>query len=65
MFLLDIIHEQLPRQLRQRLKVIVMPHLSWEPATVIFEVDGRSEELTVDPETGLTELQVAHLCVIF
>jgi hypothetical protein len=65
MSLIDIIHEQLPRVLQQRLKVIVMPHLAWEQATVIFEGQGRSEEFTVDPESGLTDTQVAHLCAKF
>ena len=64
MFLKDTIREQLPRHLR-RLKVIVMTHPSWEPATVIFEADGMSRELSVDPVVGLTGLQIAHLCAVF
>ena len=52
MFLGDMIREQLPRNL-QRLKILIMPHPSWERATVEFELDGRSLELKdVDPETG-------------
>jgi hypothetical protein len=65
MFLGDIIREQLPRNL-QRLNIVIMPHYSWEQATVTFEIDGQSLELEdVDPAAGLTDTQLARLCVTF
>lgn len=38
-----------------------MPYLSWEPALVIFKSNGRSVEFEVDPEAGLTDVQIAQL----
>ncbi len=66
MFLDDTILEQLPRQLQQRLRFMIMPYSLLEAtATVVFEADGRSLELEVDPDTGLTDAQIAQLCVTF
>ena len=64
MFLDDKLREQLPRQL-QRVDILVMPYLAWERATVIFKAHGIEVDLKVDPETGLTDLQIAQLCATF
>jgi hypothetical protein len=64
MFLEDKLRGQLPRQLQQ-LDIVVMPYLSWEPALVIFKANHRSVEFKVDPEAGLTDVQIAQLCVTF
>jgi hypothetical protein len=68
MSLEDKLREQLPRGLRQ-IKILVMPHpdwehLDWEPTLVIFYANGRSVPFQVDPEAGLTCVQIARLCVI-
>jgi hypothetical protein len=63
MFLEDKLRERLPRSLQQ-IEIVVMPRLPWEPASVVFTANGRSAELEVDPETGLTDVQVAHLCAV-
>jgi hypothetical protein len=67
MFLADKLRDQLPRQLQQ-IGILVMPTpFSWEPepVLVIFMANGRSVEFEVDLETGLTDMQIAHLCVAF
>jgi hypothetical protein len=63
MFLEDKLREQLPRGLRQiEIWVWDMPHLDWEPTLVIFSANGRCVKFEVDPEAGLTCVQIAHLC---
>jgi hypothetical protein len=64
MFLEDKLREQLPRQLQQ-IEILVVPNLFWEPNLVIFRANGRSVEFEVDPEAGLTDVQIAQLCVTF
>ena len=41
---------------------MIMPYLDGEPADVTFKAHGRAVELTVDSETGLTDLDIARLC---
>jgi hypothetical protein len=64
MSLEDKLREQLPRLLQQ-IDIIVIPYLSWEPALVIFKANGRSVEFDIDPATGLTDAQIAQLCLTF
>jgi hypothetical protein len=62
----DKLRDQLPRRLQQIDIVVVLPYLPWEPALVFFEAaNGRFEEFEVDPETGLTHVQILHLCATF
>ena len=61
----DKLRERLPRELRQ-IGIFVISYLPGEPATVIFTSWGRLVEFEVDPDAGrLTDVQIAHLCVIF
>lgn len=54
---------QLPTGLKD-VEIMIFPHLYWEPAVVTFRARGRQAELEIDPDIGLTELQVAHLCAV-
>jgi hypothetical protein len=56
----DKLRKELPRGL-QHIDIFIMPpYLPGEPAEVFF--GERSEKFEVDPETGLTVLQIADLC---
>jgi hypothetical protein len=50
----------------KKIDILLMPPCHpWETIEVFFEAaNGRSEEFEVDPETGLTVVQIAHLCAI-
>jgi hypothetical protein len=57
------LRKKLPRGL-QHIEISVMPpHLSCEPKVVIFSANGRCVELEVDPEIGLTCVDIVRLCV--
>jgi hypothetical protein len=63
MFLIDKLHEQLPRSLKDSVNQIDT-YLLGEPAAVTFKANGQSVKLKVDSEKGLTEEQIARLCVV-
>jgi hypothetical protein len=63
LFLEDKLRDKLPRQLQQ-VGIICVSYLPGEPAAVvIFRTNKQSVEFEVDIETGLTDAQLAHLCV--
>jgi hypothetical protein len=62
----DKLRDQLPPRLQQIDIVVVPCYPPWKTVEVFFEAaNGRSEEFEVDPETGLTHVQIAHLCATF
>ena len=63
---LNSLHEQLPRSLRERLSVYVMPSLAWKPIIAIFvDANGRSKEVELQEDGRLSEISIADLCVSF
>jgi hypothetical protein len=63
MFLEGKVRKQIPRQL-QEINILVMQHPYWEQlALMIFRANGRCVKFEVDPEIGLTDVQIADLCV--
>jgi hypothetical protein len=61
--LYDLIGQQLPRGL-QDVEIVALPQLPLDDkVTVLFRRRGRSVDLEVDPDLGLTEIQIAYLCV--
>jgi hypothetical protein len=66
MFLADTLRTELPRQLQKRLTIMVTPYRDGGSVSVVFQdKDGRALELEIDPETGLTDAQLARILIEF
>ena len=62
MVLEDGVRKQLPRTLR-RIDIFCLA-LSPDSARVFFQSGTRTVELEIDPKIGLTDADVAYLCVV-
>jgi hypothetical protein len=66
MFLADTLRTELPRQLQKRLTIMVLPYRDGGSISVVFQgKDGHALELEIDPETGLTDAQLARILIEF
>ena len=66
MFLADTLRTELPRQLQKRLTITVMPYRDGGSISIVFQdKDGYALELEIDPETGLTDAQLARILIEF
>jgi hypothetical protein len=59
------LHEQLPRALRERLKVWVLPGTFGELPTAVYQEGDRDVRLQVQGNGLISETDLAQLCVAF